>query len=144
MTSLFWLTTATPATGPAVTDLSWLAGIPQPLAWAVLATIALIVVLTHFGQPIRERLLTRKPVEKPQEIAPPPASALPAAVDTASRAHEAFIAHLQKQLAEHRQERDETVARLVNERNEARRQVESLQAEVMRLQQTLWQWRGPA
>lgn len=136
MTLLF---SPSPAAAAQLPDLSVLADLSPPVAFAALGTIVLVTLLFHFGSAIRERISPKQQAPKP-EVAPVPqsASALPQAVDSATQAYEKFIDHLLKQIQVDATERDEIVARLIRERNDAQKQAEALQGEVMRLQQMLW------
>lgn len=119
-----------------------LADLSPGVAYAALATIVLVTLLFHFGGTLRERLARKQDPPKQVEAAvPQSASALPQAVDSATQAYERFIDHLLRQIQTDAAERDEIVARLIRERNDAQKQNELLQGEVMRLQQMLW--RGP-
>lgn len=141
MTLLF---SPSPAAAAQLPDLSVLADLSPPVAFAALGTIVLVTLLFHFGSAIRERISPKQQAPKP-EVAPVPqsASALPQAVDSAARAYETFIDHLRQQIKDDTLERDQERAQLERDLAQARRESADLRAEVNRLNMLLWQ-RGPS
>lgn len=114
-----------------------LSQLPTAVAWGVIGTVVLSILLMNFGGVIRERL-SRKPdppPSPPPPSLPSPVAALPQAVDTASETSARFIDHLERQLDA--EEKDHAKTR--TDLEEARRQIAVLQGETQRLNLMLWQ-----
>jgi hypothetical protein len=110
------------------------------VAYALLGTVVVSILAWTFGPAVRARL-TKKPDQPPaaQSSSPSPVAALPQAVDTAGATSDRFITHLERQLEAEEKAHAKTQRELERIREDSRREIAALQAEVAQLRQMLWQ-----